>query len=66
MTLGLDHWLRLLASILPIPAARRVIPPLDLMGLDARAIADLNLPPEVAGRLQSAQDAREQRRRLYR
>lgn len=66
MTLGLDHWLRLLASFLPVPAARRAVPPLDLMGLDARAIADLNLPPEVVGRLLVGHDAREQRRRLYR
>lgn len=66
MTLGLDHWLRLLASFLPVPAARRPVPPLDLVGLDARAIADLNLPPEVAARFHVRQDAREQRRRLYR
>lgn len=64
MTLGLDQWLRMFAAILPGAVSRRAVPPLDLASLGARDIADLNLPPEVAGRLQSSHDAREQRRRL--
>jgi hypothetical protein len=52
MTLSLEHMTRLLLGILTVnSAARARIPRLDLMALNDRDLADLNLPADVRSRL---------------
>lgn len=62
MTLWLSHWLQALASSLSSSAQSRH-PYIDAIPLSARDIADLNLPPDIAGRLAARQAAEELRRR---
>ena len=65
MTLGLDLWLRLFAKLIPVRAALRPVPPLDLGRLSNRDIADLNLPPSLLVRFGERQ-AEDMRRRIAR
>ena len=65
MTLSLERMARLLLGNLTVRGADRTrIPRLDLMALNARDLADLNLPPDVRGRFMGQREALELRRRV--
>ena len=65
MTLSLERMVRLLLGILTTRGAdRKRIPRLDLMALNDRDLADLNLPSDVRGRFLGQRDALELRRRI--
>lgn len=65
MTAGLGYVLgRFAGSLSRTAAAWRGKEP-DFRGLGESALRDLNLPPEVAGRLQARQDAEDLRRRVF-
>lgn len=65
MTLSLERMARLLLGILMARGANRQrIPRLDLMALNARDLADLNLPANVRGRFIGQREALELRRRI--
>ena len=52
MTLSLERMARMLLGVLTVNGGRRArIPRLDLMGLNDRNLADLNLPADVRNRL---------------
>lgn len=64
MTLSLERMARLLLGILTVNGAGRTrIPRLDLMALNDRELADLNLPADVRNRLMGQRPARDSRRR---
>ena len=63
MTLSLERMARLLLGILTVSgASRRRIPRLDLMALNDRDLADLNLPADVRNRFMGQRSARDSRR----
>ncbi|MEQ1521798.1 MAG: hypothetical protein ABL936_11075 [Aestuariivirga sp.] len=64
MTLSLERMARLLLGILTVNGAGRTrIPRLDLMALNDRDLADLNLPADVRNRFMGRRTARDSRRR---
>jgi len=64
MTLSLERMARLLLGILTVNGAGRTrIPRLDLMALNDRDLADLNLPADVRNRFTGQRPARDSRRR---
>jgi hypothetical protein len=64
MTLSLERMARLFLGILTVNGGRRArIPRLDLMGLNDRDLADLNLPADVRNRLMGQRGAPELRGR---
>ena len=65
MTLSLERMARLLLGILTVRGAdRKHIPRLDLMALNDRDLADLNLPADVRGRFMGQREALELRQRI--
>ena len=63
MSLSLERMARLLLGILTVSgASRRRIPRLDLMALNDRDLADLNLPADVRNRFMGQRSARDSRR----
>ena len=63
MTLSLERMARLLLGILTVNGAGRArIPRLDLMALNDRDLADLNLPADVRNRLMGRRPIVETRR----
>ena len=63
MTLSLERMARLFQGILTVNgAARRRIPRLDLMSLNDRDLADLNLPADVRNRFMGQRSVLETRR----
>lgn len=65
MTFSLDRMARILLGILtPRGGDRNRIPWLDLMALNDRDLADLNLPADVKGRFRGKREALEFRRRV--
>ena len=65
MTLSLERMARLLLGNLTVRRADRTrIPRLDLMALNARDLADLNLPPDVRGRFMGQREALDLLRRV--
>lgn len=65
MTLSLERMSRLLFGILTVGGkARKRIPRLDLMSLNDRDLADLNLPADVRGRFIGKREALEWQRRV--
>ena len=65
MTLSLDRIVRLLVGILTARGVdHQCIPRLDLMALNDRDLADLNLPADVRGRIMGQREALELRRRI--
>ena len=65
MTLSLDRMARLLLGILTTRGVNRTrIPRLDLINLNARDLADLNLPADVRSRFMGQREALEWRRRV--
>jgi hypothetical protein len=65
MTLSLERMSRLLFGILTVRGADRMrIPRLDLMTLNARDLADLNLPADVRSRFMGQREALDLRRRV--
>jgi len=65
MTLSLERMARLLLGILTTRGVDRTrIPRLDLMALNARDLADLNLPADVRSRFMGQREALEWRRRV--
>jgi hypothetical protein len=63
MTLSLERMARLLLGILTVGSVdRKHTPRLDLMTLNARDLADLNLPADVRGRFMRQREALELRR----
>jgi hypothetical protein len=64
MTLSLERMARLFLGILTVNGGRRArIPRLDLMALNDRDLADLNLPADVRTRFMGQQETRRLRRR---
>ena len=64
MTLSLERMARLLLGILTVNGAGCTrIPRLDLMSLNDRELADLNLPADVRNRFMGQRPARDARRR---
>jgi|GEM_PF-2408142 len=64
MTLSLERMARLLLGILTVNGVGRTrIPRLDLMALNDRELADLNLPADVRNRFMGQRPARDSRRR---
>ena len=64
MTLSLEHMARLLLGILTFSDAGRArIPRLDLMALNDRDLADLNLPADVRNRFMGQRSALDTRPR---
>lgn len=64
MTLSLERMARLLLGILTVNGPGRTrIPRLDLMALNDRDLADLNLPADVRNRFMGKRPARDSRRR---
>jgi hypothetical protein len=64
MTLSLERMARLLLGILTVNGAGRTrVPRLDLMALNDRELADLNLPDDVRNRFMGQRPARDSRRR---
>ncbi|HEX7108410.1 MAG TPA: hypothetical protein VF224_04135 [Aestuariivirga sp.] len=65
MTLSLERMAGLLLGILTVRVAdRKRIPRLDLMSLNDRDLADLNLPADVRGRFVGQREAVESQRRI--
>ena len=65
MTLSLERMARLLLGILTTRGVDRTrISRLDLMALNARDLADLNLPADVRSRFMGQREALEWRRRV--
>ena len=65
MTFSLDRMARILLGVLtPGGSNRNRIPRLDLMTLNDRDLADLNLPADVKGRFRGKREALEFRRRV--
>ena len=65
MTLSLERMTRLLLGVLRARGADcKRIPRLDLMTLNDRDLADLNLPADVRGRFMGQREALELRRRI--
>ena len=65
MTLSLERMAGLLLGILTVGVAdRKRIPRLDLMSLNDRDLADLNLPADVRGRFVGQREAVESQRRI--
>lgn len=65
MTLSLERMARPLLGILMARGAHRQrMPSLDLMALNDRDLADLNLPADVRGRFIGRREALELRRRV--
>jgi hypothetical protein len=65
MTLSLERMARLLLGILTTRGVNRTcIPRLDLMTLNARDLADLNLPADVRSRFIGQREALDLRRRV--
>ena len=63
MTLSLERMARLLLGILPVNGAGRApIPRLDLMALNDRDLADLNLPADVRNRFMGQRSTLKSRR----
>lgn len=63
MTLSLERMARLLLGILTVSGATRCrIPRLDLMALNDRDLADLNLPADVRSRFVGQRSTLETRR----
>ena len=63
MTLSLERMAGLLLGILTVRVAdRKRIPRLDLMSLNDRDLADLNLPADVRGRFVGQREAVESQR----
>ncbi len=63
MTLSLERMARHLLGILTANGGRRTrIPRLDLMGLNDRDLADLNLPADVRHRVMGRRSVLEERR----
>lgn len=64
MTLSMERMARLLLGILTMNSAGRTgIPRLDLMSLNDRDLADLNLPTDVRNRFMGRGSTRDSRRR---
>lgn len=64
MTLSLERMARHLFGIWAVNGAGRArIPRLDLMALNDRDLADLNLPADIRNRFMGQRPARESRRR---
>ncbi len=65
MTLSLERMAELFLGILTVGVAdRKRIPRLDLMSLNDRDLADLNLPADVRGRFVGQREALESQRRV--
>ncbi len=65
MTLSLERMARLLLGILTTRGVNRTrIPRLDLMALNARDLADLNLPDDVRSRFMGQREVLELRWRV--
>lgn len=65
MTLSLERMVRLLLGILTTRSVHRQrVPRLDLMVLNDRDLADLNLPADVRSRFRGQREATELRRRI--
>lgn len=65
MTLSLEHLARLLLGVLtPKGDHRNRVPRLDLMTLNGRDLADVNLPTDIRNRVMGQRDALELRRRV--
>ena len=65
MTLSLERMVRLLLGILTTRSVhRQCVPRLDLMVLNDRDLADLNLPADVRSRFRGQREATELRRRI--
>ncbi len=62
MTLSLERMARHLLGILTVSGAGRRIPRLDLMALNERDLADLNLPADVRNRFMGRRSIVETRR----
>jgi hypothetical protein len=63
MTLSLERMARLFLGILTVNGPGRVrIPRLDLMALNDRDLADLNLPADVRNRIMGRRSALDSRR----
>ena len=66
MTLDLRRFLLLVIENLALrPPGRDAIPDLGRLSLSARALRDLNLPPEIAMRVEAGRLDDDRRRRPY-
>ena len=65
MTLSMERMARLFLGVLTTRRANRArIPRLDLMALNARDLADLNLPADVRSRFTGRREAPDWRQRV--